>query len=253
MSSSATCAGSACHHRQIHLEYILTGMDTCIEESCDKPLYSRGMCRRHYRIARLADAPRCSVGGCERPVDAKRLCASHYRTSRMHAISVEKKAAVRVCRGCGAPFSGRDRRAEFCSDKCKEGTRWRLAREETLKRVDLLPPCIVCGGKIVAKTVKALCCSYECSVKWGNTRKRLEKYGLTHDELKALYEQNAVCGVCGTDDWGRYGPVVDHDHVTGRIRGILCGTCNTGLGLFRDDPERLRKAIAYLMRSIAAT
>ncbi|MEU9115034.1 endonuclease domain-containing protein [Streptomyces sp. NPDC048483] len=38
---------------------------------------------------------------------------------------------------------------------------------------------------------------------------------------------------------------VDHDHRTGKVRGVLCFNCNSGLGLLRDDPQAARRAIAY--------
>lgn len=52
------------------------------------------------------------------------------------------------------------------------------------------------------------------------------------------------CAICGSS----YRLHIDHDHKTGQLRGLLCHFCNTGLGHFRDSPERLRAAIAYLMK-----
>ncbi len=40
--------------------------------------------------------------------------------------------------------------------------------------------------------------------------------------------------------------MVDHDHTTGEVRGLLCHNCNRAIGLLREDPERLRRAIEYL-------
>jgi hypothetical protein len=58
--------------------------------------------------------------------------------------------------------------------------------------------------------------------------------------------QNSVCAICGSDRWGHKGPAIDHDHITGSIRGILCSNCNQGLGRFHDDPARLLAAARYL-------
>ena len=74
------------------------------------------------------------------------------------------------------------------------------------------------------------------------------KYGITIGEFeKLLEEQSFRCAICRTDDWGRHNkPHIDHDHKTGRVRGLLCSRCNMGLGMFLDNPARLSSAIAYL-------
>lgn len=84
---------------------------------------------------------------------------------------------------------------------------------------------------------------------------RLKRYGLTpecYDRL--MSQQGDACGICGAKpgQWVANGGnlVVDHDHATGAVRGLLCPSCNRGLGQFEDDTERLLEAVQYLQREI---
>lgn len=71
------------------------------------------------------------------------------------------------------------------------------------------------------------------------------QYSLTIEEYKEMLDtQGGVCYICKTTPKKRL--VVDHCHITRKIRGLLCGHCNTGLGYFQDDPARLQRAIEYL-------
>jgi hypothetical protein len=68
-----------------------------------------------------------------------------------------------------------------------------------------------------------------------------------------LAAQGGVCAACGETPSPRRGKSiwnVDHDHSTGRVRGILCTGCNSAIGHLQDDPERCRKAAAYLERTV---
>lgn len=80
---------------------------------------------------------------------------------------------------------------------------------------------------------------------------RLRKYGIDpSDFMDMLAMQNGRCAICGHEDSTNksFFPVVDHCHTTGRVRGLLCMNCNQGLGKFKDDPDRLFAAIAYLRK-----
>ena len=69
------------------------------------------------------------------------------------------------------------------------------------------------------------------------------RYGMTVEEYEAALSNG--CSVCGaTQDETRL--VMDHDHTSGLVRAALCSPCNTGLGMFADDPKRLRAAADYL-------
>ena len=82
-----------------------------------------------------------------------------------------------------------------------------------------------------------------------------KNYGLFEEEYKAmLIEQNNACGICGEPETmvrrGVLQPLsVDHDHITGKVRGLLCNRCNRALGLFNDTHDLFRKAIEWLSRS----
>lgn len=63
-----------------------------------------------------------------------------------------------------------------------------------------------------------------------------------------------TCGICGVDatssrNVGRRSLSIDHNHDTNKIRGVLCHSCNVGLGHFKDKIEWLEQAIAYLRNS----
>ena len=79
------------------------------------------------------------------------------------------------------------------------------------------------------------------------------KYGITPDRYKEILEkQNGKCAICGSADGGKRGDrrrrlAVDHCHATGKVRGMLCASCNAGLGALRDSPELLAKALVYLL------
>ena len=80
-------------------------------------------------------------------------------------------------------------------------------------------------------------------------RKRNPGYGLTAgDVIAMLAAQDGGCAICGhkPDSTSDRRLAIDHDHETGRVRGLLCYRCNTAIGLLGDDPERLRRAADYL-------
>ena len=71
------------------------------------------------------------------------------------------------------------------------------------------------------------------------------KYDITIEDYRKLYaEQEGKCKICGIECESFD---VDHDHKTGRVRGLLCKPCNKGIGQFKDDPLLVLKAADYLL------
>ena len=80
---------------------------------------------------------------------------------------------------------------------------------------------------------------------------QLKQYGITQEDFdRMLAEQEAVCALCGGPPTrGHKRLCVDHSHETGRVRGLLCHSCNLGIGKLNDDPTLLRKAADYVERA----
>lgn len=80
------------------------------------------------------------------------------------------------------------------------------------------------------------------------------QYGITLDEYEAmLRSQNGVCALCNKGETRTHNGkttrlVVDHDHVSGDVRALLCHNCNVMIGHSGDDPTLLRSAAAYIER-----
>ena len=97
-------------------------------------------------------------------------------------------------------------------------------------------------------------CKLEKQREWRNNNPgayKEWKYGLTQEAYEGLLEkQNNKCAICLTDTpGGRHNKFhIDHDHVTGRVRGLLCWSCNAGLGQFKDNELLLISAHDYLYK-----
>jgi len=77
---------------------------------------------------------------------------------------------------------------------------------------------------------------------------RRREYGLTEEQYNYMVSsQNNMCAICNNPSHKTLH--IDHDHVTGKVRGLLCSNCNTGIGFFKDDISLLNNAIDYLAKS----
>lgn len=80
------------------------------------------------------------------------------------------------------------------------------------------------------------------------------KFGMTIAEYDSLLEsQGGACAICKKPCPTGRRLAVDHDHKTGAVRGLLCHSCNLGIGKLGDDPERLLAAAKYLLDKLDRT
>lgn len=101
------------------------------------------------------------------------------------------------------------------------------------------------------KSGKATICK-PCSAKWqkeyrknNEFKYKASKFKTSQSTIETLFSKINYCQICNQTD-SRRKLSIDHDHVTGKIRGLLCDACNKGLGLFKDNKDLLENAKNYL-------
>lgn len=156
-----------------------------------------------------------------------------------------RRIRVRECPGCLAKFKPAGRQ-KFCSRQCQS----RLWQRTRLGIADpgLIGTCWWCHAGFSLLDGRRLYCSTECA-KFVKSLWNLSRYGITRDDYReAWYRQDGKCAICRRPERTARNHLlsIDHDHVTGRFRGLLCSHCNRGTGLLQDDPEIIEAAARYI-------
>jgi hypothetical protein len=181
----------------------------------------------------------CSVADCNAPVRARTYCNKHYlrwQNNGHPLVTNYGKPAegltARVCEVCDTVYQPYRKTTRWCSEQCKYRHPDYRQRKATARRID------------TAKDPE-----HQREL---NLRNALHRYSMTVMQYRALVAaQGGRCAVCG--DAPKPDGIkaaarlhVDHDHITGVNRGLLCGRCNMGIGYFRERPDLLTAATAYI-------
>ena len=173
-----------------------------------------------------------------------------------------------TCAHCGKSYARVDGERKYCSVECRKAANAYQGNhalrggvqsdEHKAKRVASLKAtlaktkraCVRCGESYVPTGAAQQYCSGQCWNAAAHTRRKpASKPAISPIEFdRLLVAQQGLCGICGEENRSGHRLAVDHDHTTGRVRGLLCHRCNTAIGLLRDDPALLRAAIEYLAR-----
>jgi hypothetical protein len=190
----------------------------------------------------------CQIDGCTRPHKARGLCQTHYaqrlRGSDFSPIRsrVREKPPECIEDGCAEPVKSKG--------LCKMHYQRLLRHGHTMYRNRKKPAkqCVIegCDSVLYAKD---LChAHYIKQRKWRAAGVDATRY------QEMLREQGGVCAICAQPERapdkasGKTKDLaIDHDHVTGAIRALLCSNCNRALGLFNDDIALLAKAQSYVL------
>ncbi|HEX7996713.1 MAG TPA: endonuclease VII domain-containing protein [Streptosporangiaceae bacterium] len=184
--------------------------------------------------------------------------------------SPQRGLEPRDCPTCGQRFQPYRESQRTCGHACQREARKR-GLLEPMRSIKLT--CAICGADFVSSGPRGKYCDAcqpealrlkrqrrnlarlgSAHVRAYNRQKQLERYGVTVEQHDAMLKaQKGLCAICGNPPnpngiRAASRLHLDHDHVTGRHRDLLCNSCNNGIGRFRDDPALLRAAAEYIER-----
>ena len=113
-------------------------------------------------------------------------------------------------------------------------------------------PCKRCKTMFSPNAPSHMYCSQTCANDGLDTAYLLREYGITKDDYDRMYQaQDGKCAICKGEGFTmaqhhKVKLVVDHCHVGGQVRGLLCHNCNRALGLLQDNKASVAAALAYL-------
>lgn len=182
-------------------------------------------------------AKSCQVEGCNRSILARQLCSMHYARFRKSGWKTTHTTRY-VSEACTV---------EGCNKKhfAKGFCRVHYYRAKSGKPLDAQKLCLYCNLPITDRVAHAELhtqCKEKRAKDW--YYKKIYDISLTEVETLRRHQRNR-CAICYSEEVKLH---VDHDHISGVVRGLLCGSCNRGLGLFSDVDEVLLSAIEYLRK-----
>ena len=212
-------------------------------------------------VMAIPDSRRCTKCGEIKPLD---------EFSKAPKGKYGRKASCKECdaarvKAAYVPRPHQRRRGPFTGDEMK--TCRRCGESKPLREFSLSRKETETQNAVYRSDCK-VCCS-ERAMQWfrDNPERQYDSrrahslrafYGITVAEYDALLaRQGGGCAICGNDEPAEHGRTgkkfklsVDHDHATGRVRGLLCQRCNRAIGLLGDDPVLLQRAIGYLAQAV---
>ena len=158
--------------------------------------------------------------------------------------------AQRTCPACGTSFAPASNHQKWCSRTCYNRERQRRYLQINPRSFER--SCRYCGTAYSSPDDRRYYCSEDCS----RTAKSLVNakwlYGITMAQYRALWlSQKGVCAICRKPERTARNRLltIDHDHVSGQVRGLLCSQCNQAIGLLGDSPKIIEAAALYVRKN----